>query len=158
MKHPSKESNEYYKAKAKLIKKNAEASEMSKLQEALDREGLDIEVTGKVEWEPGDDIKNNAHMMLQDEFLQNAPEEEVQKHYPYMFKATDGTMRDMRFTAPELFPKEKKTASEKFYELGDMVRKMAKAGKEMLDQIDDLRFRVEKLEAHNREERHGKGY
>lgn len=82
------------------------ADEMKMLQEALDAAGLDIEVTGKVEWNPGDPVKNNAHMMLMRDFIENAPAEEVKKHYPYMFRATDGTMRDMRFTAPELFPKD----------------------------------------------------
>ena len=81
-------------------------NEKAMLQEALDKAGLDIKVTGKVEWKPGEPVENNAHMMLLDDFMENAPAEEVKKHYPYMFRATDGVMRDMRFTAPELFPKD----------------------------------------------------
>ncbi len=81
---------------------------MKMLQEALDREGLDIEVTGKVTWKPGDPVTNNAELMLHNEWEQNASEEEVRKHNPYMFRATDGVMRDMRYTAPERFPKDEK--------------------------------------------------
>ena len=101
-----KEEKAYDEAKAKALSEIRGQNEKAMLQEALDKAGLDITVTGKVEWNPGDPVKNNAHMMLLDEFIENAPAEEVKKHYPYMFRATDGTMRDMRFTAPELFPKD----------------------------------------------------
>ena len=57
---------------------------------------------------PGDPVTNNAELMLHNEWEQNASEEEVKKHNPYMFKATDGVMRDMRYTAPERFPKDEK--------------------------------------------------
>ena len=101
-----KEEKAYDEAKVKALEEIRGQNEKAMLQEALDKAGLDIEVTGKVEWNPGDPVENNAHMMLKDEFIENAPAEEVKKHYPYMFRATDGTMRDMRFTAPELFPKD----------------------------------------------------
>ena len=101
-----KEEKAYDEAKAKALSEIRGQNEKAMLQEALDKAGLDITVTGKVEWKPGDLVKNNAHMMLLDDFMENAPAEEVKKHYPYMFRATDGVMRDMRFTAPELFPKD----------------------------------------------------
>ena len=101
-----KEEKAYDEAKVKALEEIRVQNEKAMIQEALDKAGLDIEVTGKVEWNPGDPVKNNAHMMLKDDFMENAPAEEVKKHYPYMFRATDGTMRDMRFTAPELFPKD----------------------------------------------------
>ena len=97
-----------------LNKKNPEYQErkdketMKMLQEALDRDGLDIEVVGKVEWKPGDPVTNNAELMLQNEWEQNATEEEAKKVNPYLFRATDGVMRDMRYTAPERFPKNEK--------------------------------------------------
>ena len=101
-----KEEKAYDEAKAKALSEIRGQNEKAMLQEALDKAGLDITVTGKVEWKPGEPVENNAHMMLLDDFMENAPAEEVKKHYPYMFRATDGTMRDMRFTAPELFPKD----------------------------------------------------
>ncbi len=101
-----KEEKAYDEAKAKALEEIRVQNEKAMIQEALDKAGLEIKVTGKVEWKPGDPVKSNADMMLQEDFMENAPEEEVKKHYPYMFRATDGTMRDMRFTAPELFPKD----------------------------------------------------
>ena len=101
-----KEEKAYDEAKAKALEEIRGQNEKAMLQEALDKAGLDIKVTGKVEWKPGEPVENNAHMMLLDDFMENAPAEEVKKHYPYMFRATDGVMRDMRFTAPELFPKD----------------------------------------------------
>ena len=101
-----KEEKAYDEAKAKALSEIRGQNEKAMLQEALDKAGLDITVTGKVEWKPGEPVENNAHMMLLDDFMENAPAEEVKKHYPYMFRATDGVMRDMRFTAPELFPKD----------------------------------------------------
>ena len=81
---------------------------MKLLQEALDRDGLDIEVTGKVKWKPGDPVNSNADLMAKNEWAQNATEEEAKKVNPYLFRATDGVIRDMLFTAPELFPKDEK--------------------------------------------------
>ena len=80
------------------------AEEMKKIQAMLELNGLDIELTEEIIWNPGDPVNNNGQAMLRHDFLQNSTEEEVQKYYPEMFRATDGTMRDMRFTAPELFP------------------------------------------------------
>ena len=101
-----KEEKAYDEAKVKALEEIRGQNERAMLQEALDKAGLGITVTGKVEWKPGEPVENNAHMMLLDDFMENAPAEEVKKHYPYMFRATDGVMRDMRFTAPELFPKD----------------------------------------------------
>ena len=77
---------------------------MKKIQAMLELNGVEVELTEEVKWEPGDPIENNAHMMLQRDFMDNASEEEIKKYYPDMFRAKNGTMRDRRYTAPELWP------------------------------------------------------
>ena len=64
-----------------------EKSEQEMLQEALDKAGLDIVVTGKVKWNPGDPVTNNAELMLQNEWEENASEEELQAVNKYLFNS-----------------------------------------------------------------------
>ena len=103
-----KEEKAYDEAKAKALSEIRESNENAKtmrmLQEALDKEGLDIEVTGRVTWKPGDPVDSNAALMAKHEWEDNASEEELQAVNKYLFKDKNGITRDMRFCAPERFP------------------------------------------------------
>ena len=103
-----KEYEEHHKKVVEEIKaENQEARTKKMLQEAMDKAGLDITITGKVKWKPGDPVTNNAELMLQNEWEDNATEEELKAVNTYLFKDKDGITRDMRFCAPERFPEEK---------------------------------------------------
>ena len=103
--------NEDSSKREKFVEECLELNEKAELKEVnslLEAAGSEFVVTEKINWKPGDPVTNNAELMLQNEWEQEATEEEAKKVNPYLFRATDGVMRDMRYTAPERFPKDKK--------------------------------------------------
>jgi len=85
--------------------------ELEALNEELARMGVPIEITEKIEWKPGDPVKNIGHAMIAEEHSMSI----------HAIEGVDGCMSDARYTAPELF-KPKEEAVDK-----DVIQKLKEA-------------------------------
>ena len=53
-------------AEAKMIRECKEANDIAELNKQLEEHG--IVITERVKWKPGDEVRNNAHMMIRNEW------------------------------------------------------------------------------------------
>ena len=87
--------------------------ELERLNKALARMGVPIEITEKIEWEPGDEVKNIGHAILAEEHSMSV----------HGIEGKDGCMIDPRYAAPELFKEDEKLNEEEIMKAFESMNK-----------------------------------
>jgi len=72
------------------------------LQEALDRDGLDIQIVEEHTWSPGDPVKNTGDLLCEMESNEQRVKEGELIYGKRTIVCFDGCIRELGFTAPEL--------------------------------------------------------
>ena len=116
--------------------KQEDQEELEALNEELKKLGIPIELTEKIEWKPGDPVRNTGQAMLREEH-------EMSIHG---VEGIDGLMSDARYTAPELFkPKEEAMDKDVLEQFCQVLNKHNDVGHDLSERIEDVAKNVAEL-------------